>query len=456
MKKYLKMLSLVVICAFVFILGNKSLAQELNDKESSFLKEGEQVQEINNENEKTDIVKKANSLLLFLNIKNDGKSEKVFKVINTNSISGYKDYYKMIYNGNSYISFTENGDLVEADTFFYKVPKSDFTIRNRTVGNESSIDMFKAVMKDKGYVLTDLDENYGEGNKFYAFDKVIKGNITNKYDSYSVVYDPDKENIVSLTKVHNPVEYKKPSITLNEAKNIALKYSKEESTNIENSILGVYKDDNDIVKLGYVIKFKNGKQVVINPEDSKVVKEDVVKGYKGKAFAYDGFSHYRESLNMANNGLRRLGYSMLPEYVLTGNISSPIEGAITTSGFRALYVDSHGSPDRISTNGYYLDRDYLRRNYPNLKLRFVFLDACSTGENSGWASTFKINSNWGAFIGWSDSVYESDAYEFGKVFWREANGRRPILKAVDEAYRQTRPNVRPKFYGNSTFYGTSD
>ena len=34
--RYLKMLSVVVICAFVFILGNKSLALELNDEESRF------------------------------------------------------------------------------------------------------------------------------------------------------------------------------------------------------------------------------------------------------------------------------------------------------------------------------------------------------------------------------------------------------------------------------------
>lgn len=362
----------------------------------------------------------------------------------------------MIYNGNSYISFTENGDLVEADTFLYKVPKSNSAIRNRSIGYESSIEMFKDVMKDKGYILTDIDEDYGEGNYFYDFDKVVKGNITNKYDSYSVVYDPNEKNIVSLTKVHNPVEYKTPSITLDEAKNVALKYSREENNNIQSAIFGVYKDDNDTVKLGYIIRFMDGKEVVINPDDYNIVKEDIIKGYKGKAFAYRDFSHYRESLNMANNGLRRLGYSMLPDYVLTGSISSPIEDAITTSGFRALYVDSHGSPDGISTNGDYLDRDYLRRNYPNLKLRFVFLDACSTGVNSGWASIFKINNNWGAFIGWSDSVYESDTYEFNKVFWREANGRRPILKAVDEAYRKTRHNTRPKFYGNSTFYGISN
>ncbi|MDY4128463.1 hypothetical protein [Peptostreptococcus porci] len=453
MKKIFKVVLFIFVVGSIILFNSKSYASTLNEKEKTFFNENEIVEELEGTN-KVDILKKAKSLLLLLNIKNTGNEEKVYKITDKENLSGEREYYKVLYNGDSYISFSKDGELIEADTFFYKVPKSD--VRFRSLDSQSNIDILSENIKNKGYILKEKDDNYFNGNTLYRFEKTIHGDLTNRFDNYTIVYDEQNENIVSFMKVSNPVEYKEPTVSLEEARKTAINYS--QTNNIKSSELGVYKDDNGNAKLGYIVNFENGNIIVVSPYENKIVQESFIKGYfKGKAFAYNKFAHYKQSLDLAYDGMEKLGYSMLPNYTLVSDIENPIKNAVNTDGFRALYVDSHGSTTTLETYGNnVLYASDLRNNYPNLKLRFVFLDACKTGVNSYWSDTFKINSSWGAFVGWNGKVDETQAYEFSKEFWSEADGRKPILKAVDIAYRRSLPATKPTFYGNSTFYGTAN
>lgn len=249
---------------------------------------------------------------------------------------------------------------------------------------------------------------------------------------------------------------------MNKAKNIANNYIREKYSDkdilISSIKLDVTKDlNNDEVKMAYSVKLSNGNTIYVDSNNGNIIFEDVVKGYyKGKALAYEKFRYSNESLDLANNGINNLGYNMLPRSLINGNLNNVIKSAVTTDGCRALYADVHGSPSSLSTIG--SDRikaEDLRRLYPKLQLRFVFLDACKTGQTNEWAKTFKISNSWGAFIGWKDDVGQVEAYEFSKVFWEEANGRKPILKAVQNAESRVYTETDPVFIGNSTFYGNA-
>ena len=48
------------------------------------------------------------------------------------------------------------------------------------------------------------------------------------------------------------------------------------------------------------------------------------------------------------------------------------------------------------------------------------------------------------------------ASDFCRYFWNEANGKKPILKAVQAAEMRASTNARPVFIGNNTFYGNAN
>ncbi|MDY2794853.1 MAG: cell wall-binding repeat-containing protein [Peptostreptococcus porci] len=272
MKKIFKVVLFIFVVGSIILFNSKSYASTLNEKEKTFFNDSEIAMELEGAN-KSDILKKANSLLLLLNIKNTNYEEKVYKITDKNNHSGVSEYYKVLYNGDSYISFSKDGELIEADTFFYKVPKSD--IRNSSLYSQSSIDILSHKIKNKGYVLKEKDDNYFNGNTLYRFEKAILGDLTNRFDNYTIVYDTQNENIVSFMKISNPVEYKEPMISLEEARKTAINYS--QTNNIRNSVLGVYKDDNGNVNLGYIVDFENGITVVVSPYENKIVHKDIGK-----------------------------------------------------------------------------------------------------------------------------------------------------------------------------------
>lgn len=198
-----------------------------------------------------DILKKANQLLASLNIK--VTDPKLFETEEGN--------YKLEYNGKDYIIFTRSGELVDLES-------SGF-------GNAKSIDLLAKKLEEKGYKLAETDKKYFDGKHLYRFEKVLKDNLTNRYDFYVVVYNPKIEKIVNVTRGYNPIEYKTPTISSEQAEKLAKKYYKKNSKVVKTE-LGAYRHD-EKVELAYIVTFEKGDTVMVSPYAEKVIGEDVVK-----------------------------------------------------------------------------------------------------------------------------------------------------------------------------------
>lgn len=114
----------------------------------------------------------------------------------------------------------------------------------------------------------------------------------------------------------------------------------------------------------------------------------------------------------------------------------------------------------------------------NKRCRFAYFNSCKGAYNTGWAKSPGIKPDeWGAFVGWSIDVDQAKGVLFAERFWRYANGRRPILKAVElgsndmpsSYYIKDGQGIYPdnttisissplgiRFIGNKTFYGNGN
>lgn len=158
MKNNIKLMLMVIFLGILFTPKSQVFAESLNEKERELLNaEGEKLTEVTDKNSE-DILKVANDILISLNIKNNG-SEKVYLVDGTNSENKTSRYYKVLYNKDSYLSFTKNGDLIDSGTFLYSLPRADKKIRSRSIsGNTSSIDLMSMYLNNKNYIQTEKKE----------------------------------------------------------------------------------------------------------------------------------------------------------------------------------------------------------------------------------------------------------------------------------------------------------
>ncbi|WP_431689845.1 hypothetical protein [Peptostreptococcus anaerobius] len=455
MKKNLILCVTVLLFSFL-LLGKAYGVERLSDDERAQFSLSEDFKNIDGVL-RDEILDKANATLNSMGIKVNGDEEKVFMVENNDGSP--EKYFKVIYNGNSFISLTENGELLGCDTLDYSAPKQGIQVRTRSVISPV-LDRMDEMITSKGYINT-IKKNYYNGTIYYKYDKVLSRGVVNKYDNYVFIYDPNSDNIVTLFRNKEELEYKEPMVSMHVAQEAALDYAEKDKitytlNDVETS-LGAYKKSSGEVVLAYITILSDGTKIVLSPQDSSVVEVDYSKAtIKGKSIAYKGFRFAEQSAQLAEDGLRRLGYVMLPKYITSGEIGDTIINSITTAGFRGLYIDCHGSTEVLSTDTNEITASYLQKRYPNLGLRFAFLDACSTGANNNWANTFHISSKAGAFIGWDRRVGVNEAYDFCGYFWNEANGKKPILKAVQAAEMRASTNARPVFIGNNTFYGNAN
>lgn len=450
---------LVVMFVAVFsIFSTLSSSAMTSDERNVLFEPNERViRELSN----TNIVKIGENILKDLNIGVNRNTIKLYMMKVEDSSAGNSNYYKMIYNDSSYISFNDKGNLLQADTLGYNVKTLGRSHLYNASRKLSTIDSLIQKLKDKNYLL--VEEDPSDDLTFYRLEKVLKDDLTNKHDFISIFYDRNNDNVVRYKVVNNPIEYKQPAIDKSEAEDIVKRqYSLSGKNSTTEVKLTTYEDvDNGSVKMAYSVKLEDESIVYVDPFNGNIINRSISKGgyYKGRAIVNTEFDHAYQSASLAKNGLERLGYTTLSNYYTSSNIDTPIKNSVATSGFRALYVDCHGDKDATylsAASGTSLYADDLSSLYPNLQLRFVFLDACSTGVNNNWPNVFKIRNGWGAYIGWDRPVNEEEAYNFSRHFWQYADGHTPIKRAVEKAKADVSVKARPVFVGNSTFYGTAN
>lgn len=175
-------------------------------------------------------------------------------------------------------------------------------------------------------------------------------------------------------------------------------------------------------------------------------------------------SGYRvgECVDLAVEGLQRLGYTHHLNSVNYIIQQADIEYVLNGSQLKALFLTCHGnnSTERgvLSDGKKMMDRhwivssDDIDSNY-----KFVFLNACYSSVNDNFPKAFLGKNRSGkCFVGWNVEILQTTAYYFNTKFWPLV-GEMTILDAVLSA-RATSigagySDCNPGFSGDSSYYG---
>jgi hypothetical protein len=328
---------------------------------------------------------------------------------------------------------------------------------NRIETNNSFNGNYKLVSSnafDDNYWNLDWERNIGNG-------------ILNPHDSLKVTVNRHDYSIAAYNRFNMTPNTTQPIISESEALTAAQPVLNTIS-NVNSKTLsltvtrpnyfwndgGPYKTA-DFARLAYKISVNNDAfKIYIDAVTGENLGGSISKSENGKAFAYSGLDYAQECADLANNGLRGLGYNMLPEEVTWGSVlGTDIQNYWNGSASYAFYVDCHGTPTYITDNtDWWLYTTNVVGNW-----HFVFLDACQTGVNTGWANAFKINGySKRAFLGWFDIVDPLPAEEFDGYFWPEAvhqYSTKSIEQAAVWAADQVSGYTPIRFYGDNTYNG---
>lgn len=372
---------------------------------------------------------------------------------------------------NRILSEVQYADLVSVrfDVNNNIISISDFnTVSDTATTTVSLQDMINTVEKNSnlnGYKLVSsesFDDDYWQLN----WEKDIGSDILNPYDSLKVVLNSKNNSVAVYNRFNMTPNTAKAVITKEEALTAAQpvinQFSKVTNKTVSLSTVrpnyfwndgGPYQTE-DYVKLAYVINVNNGEYLIyIDAVTGENLGGDASKK-DGKAFAWTGFAYASESASLARTGMSGLGYNALSSWVGSGSsMGTSIQSYWGSSSAYGFYVDCHGTSTTIGDNSTWsLSTSNVSGNW-----NFVFLDACSTGASTAWASAFSIYGYSGrAFLGWYQDVDVVPAYQFCTYFWPEVvngNHSNNVKDAALWAASQVSGSTPIRFYGDSTYNG---
>lgn len=252
------MVTTMVSASMVPIIAIDNIVFEKNEKVLSQTRDEQSI----------DIGKK---ILDYINVKYEKKNLIMYRMLGTSGWLKDKQYNKIVYNNNSYISFDDNGRLLQADTGGYKLPAN--------VSMEHSLmDSISKKLYEEGYTLKNVEKYTSDDNDFYRYERILSGTITNPHDFVSIFYDKKNNNIIRYKVVENRLVYKEPRISPAEAKLIVQNKYHAKSEEISDIILTTYKDvDNSEVKLSYSITINFNRKIYMDPEDGSILGESMYK-----------------------------------------------------------------------------------------------------------------------------------------------------------------------------------
>jgi len=418
--------------------------------------------------------------LIFKNVKNllnsYGISINKFdnKISKISSPKNDSIYYKLVFDGENCVDVDSGGNIIRIKI----LSENTYMTVSHNVKNKIINDI-----ESRGYKL--VREGYIDiENAILSmeFQKPSINNIYNPYESVSVVIDEKNNCLHGLNVRDNKFISKKPIIS---KENVTKKlFTRNEK--IDNCELVIIKpkdyttDNSDSsLKLAYVIEDKSGFHY-IDANNGNYIGSSSKQSKSGKSFSITTNWNGRYIGNMGHDGLSKLGYNMHAKYI-SSSFGNQLKVFLKSSGSeKGIFVNCHGNPDVLSDNkNWYLYRSELNSiNAYNKKCRFAYFNSCKGAYNTGWARSLGIKpGEWGAFVGWSIDVDQAKGVLFAERFWRYANGRRPILKAVElgsndmpsSYYIKDGQGIYPdnttisissplgiRFIGNKTFYGNGN
>ena len=223
----------------------------------------------------------------------------------------------------------------------------------------------------------------------------------------------------------------------------------------------------DFVRLAWIVKMENNCNVYIDAETGENIGGGINYSTDcGRALGVVSGYGMEEKVNMAYNGLNKLGYNQNNYPPVTWGINqTDIDWLLSRPDLYGLYLCCHGL--------YMGDRCVISdgEDGPNRKWavystsrfgnwHFVFLDACFSSRDLHFADSFGSKGTGKCFIGWAVEVDQVTSYEFCKRFWSKL-GKMSIHSNVIESLWECRNagmnehyNIcDPGFAGDQSYYG---
>ena len=166
------------------------------------------------------------------------------------------------------------------------------------------------------------------------------------------------------------------------------------------------------------------------------------------------FNSWRiDKMTWAASAMRRLGYSATSSSYTTSAMITDVQDYLSALGNEyAFYFSGHGNSSLLG----FKRNGWIRTSDVDGNWHFVFLDACQTAVDTGWADAFNINGyNDRAYLGWNGNIQWGNGYLFAEEFWPLINGTNTVRQAaVDAAALVPGSGTTPiKFYGDTSYTG---
>ncbi|KIR03232.1 hypothetical protein P261_02047 [Lachnospiraceae bacterium TWA4] len=463
----LKKRGILLALVVVFVVASYNLVQAAGSKnlKKSLLSEGK-LTEISSDSYESVTEEKLTKTLSSKIDKN--KVLKELDTSSTNIISFNKVDNKYEPNVQYEASYND-GSVIEYDNQMEIVSYSNFD-EDTQISSDTSYEDILNVLKaeyniDTTYKYTSVED---DGDVVFSWEKFdSENNCTNRYDSLVVRMNDELTKVLLINRFNDFYEPISSKISEESAKQLALSV-KEEFNEVTSCTMDYIKpnffwDEEDvayekanIVRLVYNVEVDNINMVYVDAETGEVIGGDVKKGVNDSGiFTYDGFKYATQSSNLAKTAFGKLGYNNKITRISSELRTTVYAYMVSDDKAYGLYVNSHGTKRTLSTGGrVVLYADEVVGNW-----HFVFLDACSTAEDTTWANAFKINNHSKrAFLGWTKIVAVTDAYDFCRYFWPETTARNHSNSirqaAVWAASKVPGSGTTPiRFYGDRNYNG---
>lgn len=313
------------------------------------------------------------------------------------------------------------------------------------------------------------DYESAENNQFLGFALIREDGTIDSANGIAIsIAKGENPSVVLFIKNDKHILDRKVNISKEEALKIVLdkykEYKPEELTVTLSIETYMDKKSNTLKKNEKVYKISaKDKDILINPENGEILDELYYKSVSptGRAIASTdpGLYYQLSSINHATAKMNsRLNYAMWGQQH-QGNIKNEFLTAIAKNGFRAIYVSCHGNDDSNRLLGYPSNytNDLRSWDLPStLKLRFVFLDACSTAKEMYWANACGIfnSSQNRVFMGWKRSIGILDSWMFTYNFFNNV-GTTSIYYTAILTQATTNINNNIKIYGDLNYNGSA-
>lgn len=407
-----------------------------------------------------------------------------------------KNFTTFVCKDQTEISVSENGEIYKISTIFGESDAPSESTAN--MANMPTMEELKSCCIELMPALYDLFDIYEQYTLtetydfdadylFFTFEKEFENGLTNPLQSINVVFNKTLLKPSIAVKFDSLANAETPVISQEEALSIANAYfSKEDAfdvaklTYISDRIYNtkIHQYDDDICYLVYEVSSLDGNVIVfIDALSGAYVARDIVMSETGFAvaiqesansYAYNynpdlegytaaeraQFNAWRiDKMTWAASAMGTLGYTATSSSYTTSTMITDVQNYLSALGNQyAFYFSGHGNSSMLG----FKRNGWIRTSDVTGNWHFVFLDACSTAINTGWANAFKINGyNNRAYLGWNGTIRWDYGYEFADAFWQLINGTKTVRKAaVDAAACVPGAGTTPiKFYGDISYTG---